>query len=287
MTRGSARILITGGGGLLGGELIRQAPPAAELHASRRTSAVQGAESHAAELSDGAAVGALFARVRPELVIHTAYSAAAGERDIVRATEAVVEACRSAGAALVYLSTDALLDGESSPYAESAEPAPVHEYGRHKAAAEWFVRERMPDAAIIRTSLIVRAEPPDRNSAWVMDALRRGELVRLFTDELRCPIAVEDLAAQIWELAALPAKDRGGVWHLAGPEAVSRYALGLLLAARAGLDARGITPVPSAAAAGPRPRDLRLLTTRADAALSTQARPISSVLASQTSEPAF
>ena len=272
------RVLITGGGGLLGGELIRQAPAGTELHATRRTRPVPGAESHPLELSDAEAVHALWARVRPDLVIHTAYSAAHGERDIWHATENVVAACGAVGAALVYMSTDALLDGVASPYPESAEPAPVHEYGRWKAMAELHVRERMPEAAVVRTSLIVRAEPPDPNSAWVVDALRRGDPVRLFTDELRCPVAVEDLAAQLWEIAAVPAERRGGVWHLAGPEAVSRYALGVLLALRHGLDPRAIVPIPSASSPAPRPRDLRLLTPRADRALRTRARPVSAVL---------
>ncbi|HEX2209018.1 MAG TPA: sugar nucleotide-binding protein [Longimicrobium sp.] len=272
------RVLITGGGGLLGGELIRQAPAGVDVHATRRTSPVQGAESHAVELSDARAVEALWMGVRPDLVIHTAYTQAAGERDVWMATESVVRACRASGAALVYMSTDALLDGESSPYAESAEPAPVHEYGRWKARAEHHVRGEMPDAAVVRTSLIVRAEPPDRNSAWVLDALRRGDPVRLFTDELRCPVAVEDLAAQLWEAALLPPERRAGVWHLAGPEAVSRYALGVLLALRHGLDAAAITPAPSASAPAPRPRDLRLLTPRADRELRTRARAVSAVL---------
>jgi dTDP-4-dehydrorhamnose reductase len=272
------RVLITGGGGLLGGELIRQSPSGIDLHATRRTSPVEGAAAHVAELSDAEAVEALWRQVRPELVIHTAYSQSEGERDVWRATESVVRACRAVDAALVYLSTDALLDGESGPYAEAAEPAPVHEYGRWKAKAELHVRESMPGAAVIRTSLIVRAEPPDRGSAWVVDSLHRGDPVRLFTDELRCPIAVEDLAAQLWEIAVLSPEWRAGVWHLAGPEAVSRYALGVLLALRHGVDPRGITPIPSAAAPAPRPRDLRLLTSRADGALTTSARPITSVL---------
>jgi dTDP-4-dehydrorhamnose reductase len=90
----------------------------------------------------------------------------------------------------------------------------VHEYGRWKAKAELHVRAAMPEAAVVRTSLILRADPPDAGSAWVLEALRRGEPVRLFTDELRCPIAVEDLAAQLWEIAALPAEARAasGTW---------------------------------------------------------------------------
>jgi dTDP-4-dehydrorhamnose reductase len=272
------RVLITGGGGLLGGELIRRAPAGIEIHATRRVSPVEGAEAHVVDLADAEAAEALWMRVRPDLVIHTAYTQAEGERDVWRATESVVRACRASGAALVYMSTDALLDGESSPYDESAEPAPVHEYGRWKARAELHVRGEMPDAAVIRTSLIVRAEPPDRNSAWVVDALRRGDPVRLFTDELRCPIAVADLAAQLWEVALLPSERRAGIWHLAGPEAVSRYALGVLLALRHGLDASAIVPALSASAPAPRPLDLRLLTPRADAELRMRARPVSAVL---------
>ncbi|WP_338088147.1 SDR family oxidoreductase [Longimicrobium terrae] len=265
--------------GLLGAELIRGAPASASLFATRRNAPVHAVPNAQVDLADDGAVAGLFAAVRPELVIHTAYSARDGERDIVRATGNVVDGCLSSGARLIHMSTDALLDGESAPYAESARPDPVHEYGRHKAAAEDDVRTRLPASAIIRTSLIVRAEPPDAGSAWVIDTLRGGDPIRLFTDELRCPIAVQDLAAQIWEIAALPAADSAGVWHLAGPEAVSRYALGLLIAQRHGLDAGAIIPVPSASSPAPRPRDLRLLTTRADRALRTRARPVSSVLA--------
>ncbi|MBW3656828.1 MAG: sugar nucleotide-binding protein [Gemmatimonadetes bacterium] len=272
------RVLITGGGGLLGGELIRQAPAEVEVHATRRSSPVHGASSHAVDLSDAAAVRALVAALRPALVIHTAYSQRNGERDIWRATESVAAACLETGAELLHMSTDALLDGESGPYAEDAEPNPVHEYGRWKARAELHVRAAIPAAAVVRTSLIVRADPPDAASATLLDALRRGEPVRLFTDELRCPTAVEDLAAQVWEVARLPADRRAGVWHLAGPEAVSRYALGVLLATRHGLNPAGITPVPSASSTVPRPRDLRLLTPRADRELRSRARPVSAAL---------
>jgi dTDP-4-dehydrorhamnose reductase len=272
------RILITGGAGLVGGELIRCAPPGVEVHATRRRAPVEGAPSHAVELADAGAVEALVLRLAPDLVIHTAYSASAPENDVGRATESVVRACAMTGAELLHLSTDALLDGERAPYAEDAEPAPVHEYGRWKAKAELHVRRALPEAAVVRTSLVLRADPPDPSSARVLDALRRGEPPRLFTDEIRCPIAVEDLAAQLWEIAALGAEARRGVWHLAGPEALSRYAIGVLLALRHGLDPRAIRAAPSTASPTPRPRDLRLLTRRADAALRTRARGASEVL---------
>lgn len=62
------------------------------------------------------------------------------------------------------------------------------------------------------------------------DGTRRGAL---FTDDIRCPVHVTDLAAALWEITR---SDAAGVFHLAGPEALSRYELGVLIARRDGLD---------------------------------------------------
>lgn len=273
------RVLVTGGAGLLGSALLRLAPAGVEVHATVRRTPAHGAEPHRVELADPEAVGALWRRLRPAVVLHTAYDTAVGADEVRAATEAVARACREVGAGVVHVSTDVVFSGESAPYTEADEPAPVHEYGRRKAEAERVVRSAAPGAAVARTSLIVRADPPDRTTAWVLAGLRAGAPVRLFTDELRCPIAVDDLAAQLWEVALLPPAERAGTWHLVGPEALSRYALGLLIAARWGLDPAGIVPTPSRESPAPRPRDARLLSARADAALRTRPRPVSAVLA--------
>jgi dTDP-4-dehydrorhamnose reductase len=272
------RVLITGGAGLLGRHLIRSAPPGWEVDATQRQTPVVGAPAHTLELADVAATESLLLRLRPELVIHTAYSTAQPERDILSATRSVVKGCLASGARLIYMSTDALLDGESGPYGEEAEPRPVHAYGEWKARAELHVRQGFPEAAVIRTSLVTEFEPLDPRSAWVADSLRAGSRITLFTDEIRCPIAPADLARQIWEIAAMRPEQQQGIWNLAGPEALSRYSIGLLVAGHEGLDPSGLTPALSASAQDPRPRDLRLLTGRADRFLATRARPISSLL---------
>ena len=274
------RVLITGGAGLLGNCLLHLAPAGLELHATQRQTPItaDGVIAHTIELSDEAAVAALFAQVRPDLVIHTAYSMHAGERDIWRPTAHVVAGCQATQAELIHLSSDVIFDGESAPYNEADEPEPVHEYGRWKTKAERYVRQQDPQAAIIRTSLITQFTPLDTRSAWVANSLRENKPISLYVDELRCPIIVEDLAHQIWEMTTLSADERAGVWHLVGPEVVSRYALGLLVAAHEGLDPAAITPALNGSSARPRPRDLRLLTTRADQMLNTTARPISMLL---------
>jgi dTDP-4-dehydrorhamnose reductase len=273
------RVLVTGGAGLLGRALLASRPAGVEVHATRQRTpvAAEGVTVHACDLADAGATAALVEEVAPDLVIHAAYRKDSGERDIIAATAAVAMACARSVAGLIHLSSDVVFDGEHAPYAEDAVPAPVEPYGAHKLRAEAAARANLPDAAIVRTSLLVQPDPPDPTSRWVIEQLRAGETPRLFVDELRCPTAPSDLAAMLWELTALPADARAGVWHLAGPEAVSRHTLGVLLARRLGLAPR-FEAALSCEHPTRRPRDLRLGTARADATLRTPARPIGAVL---------
>jgi dTDP-4-dehydrorhamnose reductase len=275
------RVLVTGGAGLLGQMLLGTAPAGVELHATQRHTPVrgEGVRVHRLDLADAAATATLVETAAPDVVVHTAYGKAQGERDIVEATAAVATACARSVAALVHVSSDVVFDGEHAPYDEDAAPAPIEPYGRHKARAEQAVRATVPDATIVRTSLLIRPDPPDATTRWLADELRAGREPRLYADELRCPTAPDDLAAMLWELVGLPPDARTGVWHLTGPEAVSRYTLGLLLARRLGLDP-AFTAGSNREHPTPRPRDLRLSTRRADTLLRTRARPIGAALTS-------
>jgi dTDP-4-dehydrorhamnose reductase len=118
-------------------------------------------------------------------------------------------------------------------YDEACLPDPITPYGAAKAAAETGVRLVSPDAVIARTSLIIG----DQQSAHVRvvhDLVAGTRTGALFTDDIRCPVHVCDLAAALLELAASTAH---GVHHLAGADAISRYELGVMIARRDGLDA--------------------------------------------------
>ncbi len=274
------RVLVTGGGGLLGSQLLRDAPSGLELYATVRTRPLPGdviATVCPVELSDPEAGVALAREVRPDVIVHTAYGTADLDRDVVAATNVVAQAAAEAGAQLLHVSSDVVFDGEHAPYDEAAAPAPVHAYGRAKARAEQIVLERCPDAAVVRTSLIVRPDPPDPVTEWLVDGLRAGRPVTLYGDEWRCPILVEDLAAMIWEVVGLPRAESRGVWHLVGPEALTRAQLGRRLARRLGLDESTLIEVPSPApvAGGEgRPRDLRLGADRARSMLVHRPSPV-------------
>ena len=189
---------------------------------------------------------------RPAAVIHlAAMSSIAGcaedpeeaWRVNVEGTRVVAAAAKAAGARLVFVSTDQVFDGTSPPYRESDVPTPVSHYGATKAEAEKAARDAGgDDVLVVRLHLVVGPSVrPGRPSGTdrLVDAVRRGESPRLFSDEYRSPIHVTDVARALIELAE---DGPTGVLHLGGPERLSRLDIGRIVVAAAGLDTAMLAP---------------------------------------------
>jgi dTDP-4-dehydrorhamnose reductase len=240
---------ITGATGYLGSELVRLRPDAS---------------TERAEVRDERAVRELFERVRPEVVIHTAYRQDGPDaREITAAgAENVARAAAAIGARLVHLSTDVVFDGrKGAPYVEADPLSPASDYGRAKAEAETLVAAAHPDALLVRTSLLYGGPEPSKHELAAQDPE-----ATFFTNEVRCPVQVGDLAAALLELAAL---DFPGLLHLAGPDGVSRAEFAQLVARR---------PVRAAEAPPTRPLDCRLDSSRAQTMIRTRLRGVQEVL---------
>ncbi|HEY0690194.1 MAG TPA: sugar nucleotide-binding protein [Kribbella sp.] len=125
----------------------------------------------------------------------------------------------------------------------------------------------MPGALIARTSLIIGGgrSPHESLVHELANGSRQG---MLFTDDIRCPVHVSDLAAALLELVE---SEHAGMAHLGGAEAVSRHQLGCLIATRDGLD-------PADLRAGSRPSDIRLDSTETQRLLRTRLRGASEFL---------
>jgi dTDP-4-dehydrorhamnose reductase len=227
-----------------------------------------------------AAVEALVRAVHPAVIVHTAALNPGQGSDFVAVnadgTRHVAHAAASVGARLVHVSTDVLFDGEQGGYVEEDPPSPITPYGRSKALAEEAIHASSAEAVIVRTSLIYGWRPTwDRQTRWVVGDLKAGEPVRLFTDELRCPIWVESLAAALIELAT---RDDTGVLHVAGAQTLSRYDFGVRLARFHGVDPAPIIPALSHESGLTRPLDCTLNCSRARSLLSTPLPGVDAVL---------
>ncbi len=276
------RLLVTGGSGYLGRCLVRLAAPAWQVTATYFSHPPQqaGADWRPLDLRDQAAVQRLVDEVAPAAIVHTAAVNPGAAGDMLAVNEAgsrhVASAARVGGARLLHLSTDVIFDGHKGHYVEDDPPTPITSYGRSKALAEEAVQAAGAAALIVRTSLTYGWRPQlDRHTRWVVDGLRAGQPVRLFTDELRCPIWVESLAAALLELAA---GDTEGVLHVAGAQDLSRYEFGWRLARFHGLDPQPLIAARSGESGLVRPLDCTLDSSRARALLTTPLPGVDQVL---------
>ena len=271
-------LLVTGGAGYVASHVTRRArgwQVVATFH--RQPPNTPDTAWQALDVRDAAAVHNLVDAVRPTAIIHTAYQMNTPDMDavIVDGSRHVAQAATRVGARLVHLSTDVVFDGRRGMYREDDPPSPLHAYGAAKAQAELEIARYAPTAAIVRTSLVYGFEPPDRVTAWVLDSVRRRSPITLFTDEFRCPIYGPDLADALLELAV---NDVAGPIHVAGPQALSRYDMGIRLCRAFGLDETAITAARAASSGLIRPLDCTLDTRLARRRLQTRPRGIDEVL---------
>ncbi|MFO0980431.1 MAG: SDR family oxidoreductase [Planctomycetota bacterium] len=272
------KILITGATGFLGDHLAR----ALAGRGRQILAAVRSPFPHARpwtvvhlDLRDPASLAAATAE-HPSLIVHAAAVAtlAQCERDPAAAlqvnalaAETLAARAHALGSAFVLISTDQVFDGERGQYRESDRPGPVNAYGRTKLEGEERVQRAHRRALIVRLPLMFGPSATgDRGASDALHALvQRGAAPALFTDEFRSPVDVRDAARGI---AVLVAQRRTGLLHLGGPERLSRFALGLLVARHFGFAAEIIRAARSADHAGPRrPRDVSLDSARARALL--------------------
>lgn len=192
----------------------------------------------------------LIRAVRPRAVIHAAANADVvaceknpqGCDNINRQVPVrLARLCDQAGIAYLFTSTDLVFDGRQAPYDEFAPARPICVYGRHKAQAEAEVLRYCSNALVCRLPLMFGAGPYGGNHFGVqmLNAIRRGERLNLFEDELRTPVDIDSAAHGILTLLGR-AK---GMFHLGGHTRISRYALGLALARELGIEPSMIRPV--------------------------------------------
>ncbi len=162
----------------------------------------------------------------------------------------------------VYFSTEYVFDGVDGPYDENSKVKPLCAYGRSKLLGELAVSSACRHALILRTTVVYG---PDINEKNFLYTLRRviesGKLLRVPEDQISTPTYNKDLAA-----AAIGLMNAGaqGVYHVCGPDRISRLDFSRQVSDLWNLDASRICGVPTKALnqKAERPLNAGLLTTK-------------------------
>jgi len=220
---------ITGAGGLIGSHIVR----AAAVHAPNWR--VRGLTRSDFDLTDFPEVQRQFEADLPKLLIHCAAmsdpTVCETQHTLTRLVNREATFYLSGLAQdipMIFISSDLVFDGKHGNYTEQDEPSPLTFYARTKAEAEALVLANLLHS-VVRTTLNAGKSPDSDRGIEEQLRLRwaKGDTVKLFIDEYRCPTPAEVTARGIWELALAK---RPGLYHLAGSQRLSRLEIGQAIA---------------------------------------------------------
>lgn len=238
------RLLVTGSGGQLGGDVVAAAR-AADIDAI-------GLSRAECDIADRGQADDAVAAIRPDAVVNCAAwtRVDAAESDPAGAFRAnamgprvLAAACHRHGALLCHVSTDFVFDGNAkSPVDEWAQPSPLSVYGASKLAGEAEVRTLCPRHMIVRTAWLFGRDGPN----FVLTMLRlarEGRGLRVVNDQAGSPTWTGHLAPAMVRLLELGVP---GTYHLTNSGATTWHGLATATVRIAGLSDTAVEPITTA-----------------------------------------
>ncbi len=153
----------------------------------------------------------------------------------------LAKACAEQGIRFVHISTDAVFDGEKKdPYREDDVPNPLGVYSETKLAGEHATFSENPESIVARVNFFGWSLTNKRSlGEFFVNNLSEGKKVNGFTDVIFCPMLVNETARLLLEMLK---KNLSGLYHVVGPQAMSKYQFGMEIARTFGLSENLISP---------------------------------------------
>ena len=246
----SRKLMIFGGSGFVGGNLIKIAQQGNWEVCNADNRPGLPVEWQMVNITDRNSVDKAIEVVNPTVVVNVAAIAdidlAEREKELaykvnVDGARFIAETCARRGIRYVFFSSDAVFDGESNSYSEEDTHHPTNYYGLTKMEAEKVVLQECPAAVIVRISLVLGFPVTGGNSffANLENKLREGKEISAPTYEIRTPIDVFTLCECVLEICE---NNFFGVVHLGATDSISRYELTRRLTRHMGFDEALVKP---------------------------------------------
>jgi len=245
------KILITGVSGLLGINLAQEVMSAHEVVGVQRGRLVNAPYNlMKADLTDLAEVDFILKAAKPDWVINCAaladLEACEENPQLARVLNTdlpkqLAKSCKIREIPLIHISTDAVFDGtKDGDYAEDDPPSPMGIYAQTKFDGEQAVIAENNDTIVARVNFYGWSLGGRRSLAeFFFNNLTNNKSMSGFTDILFCPMLVNDTARVLVKML-----ERGlsGLYHLVGPQAMSKYQFGVEIARKFSLRESEISP---------------------------------------------
>jgi dTDP-4-dehydrorhamnose reductase len=245
----SNKIIITGGSGLLGQYLNIEAAKENEIITlyNKNIGNCNEYKNIKVDITNLNLMKELFSSFKPDVVIHTAAATNPiplpdqSPKDVynlnVNATKNIADLCKQFDTKLIYISTDLVYAGyRGTMLKEEAKLIPVSLYAETKLMGEMKVKETLENYLILRTSLLYGFGLNHSRCHFhnMSDELNKHKFVKLFVDQFRTPLSLQEAAGMITKIAQMDITNE--IINLGGTERVSRYKLGEILCSVAGYD---------------------------------------------------
>ena len=249
------KILITGGGGLLGQylnielskkhsilSLYNKNPGNTFLFPNRKI-----------DLTDRTELKKLFLDFKPDVVIHTAAISnpqlcrTLNKEEVLNinadVSENIAKQCSNHNCKMIFTSTDLVYKDSPVKKTEESILEPLSLYAESKLIAEEKIIAASDNFIVLRTSLLygIALNHSTNHFTEMLNKFKAKEYVKLFSDQFRTPLSLTNAAELISSIAGSEIKNE--IINFGGPEQLSRYDLGLKTAQAFGLPAVLISPV--------------------------------------------
>lgn len=216
-------VLLFGGNGQLGQELLTTLGPLTKVTAATRTGRLRdGSSCEMADFQQPATLTALLERVSPDWVVNAAaYTDVDGAEDEreqawcanVDAPAVIARWCAASAVPVLHYSSDYVFDGQGTrPYLETDATAPLGVYGASKLAGEDAIRAAGGRHLIFRTAWVYASH----SSNFLRTMLRVGagrDVLKVVADQVGTPTPAA-LIAKMSARVMQHSDDISGTWHL-------------------------------------------------------------------------
>jgi dTDP-4-dehydrorhamnose reductase len=227
------RLLITGSNGLLGQKIVkiclkRGVEFLATSNGANRNQECPSERYLEMDITNQPKIAEIFTNYKPTHIIHTAALTNVDYCELnpeecqevnVLATQKLWNEAQKINAHFQLLSTDFIFDGLKGNYKETDEPSAVSIYGQSKVDAEQvLINSENKNWSIARTIIVYgTANNLSRTNIvlWSIDALTKGDPMKIIDDQFRMPTWADDLA---WGCIEICNRNKTGIFHLCGPE---------------------------------------------------------------------